>query len=464
MEKLIQKFNKPDTLVVISSYPDRSGEPAKQNAVACYAENLMKTYKKRNVVILAENKSELASGIVSNKKTKYEMYEQENLLIVRCWKPGSPMLFMQVADALRNFSKSKNVLIQFEFNMLGSVVLTSALPLFVACLRLIGKKVTLMQHQVVSDLSVLSGHLNIKRGSLKGKILNAGLRAFYKSLGIFSNSIIVHEELLKEKLSSWVNKEKIYVVSHGLSIEDLGGEPKESVRKNLGLDNRDFVLLTFGYIAWYKGVDWLIKKVVEINKDYPERRIKLVIAGGPSATLQSKKHYRDYLAKVQKEIQDNADCVKATGYVPDEDVYKYFKAADMAILPYRAMMSASGPLSFALKFGVPYMISEVLAPSFRNEDVEVAKINSDFDLNKIVFSLKGDDFKKKIVPIARIGYLPKSKEFVNYLRQLRTWENIVFQYEKVMFGTPNFGIIDYMKDIVGRVVMRFNIIGKQENV
>ena len=458
MNKLIKEFNKKDSLIVISSYPDRNGEPAKQNAVACYAQNLMKAYKKRKVVILAEQTSDV--GSLKPKKIS----KDGNLLIVRCWKPGSPLLYVQLTRALIDFNRAGNVLIQFEFNMLGSTILTSLLPAFIAFLRTFGKKVTVMQHQVVEDLVSLGGHLNVRKGSLKAKLLNMGLRIFYKGIGVFSNSIVVHEETLKEKLSRWVNIEKIKVISHGLSLDSIRGESKDTIRKGLGLEKEDFVLLIFGYIAWYKGVDWLINKVSKINTKYPQRRVRLIVAGGPSATLQSKKHYRAYLAKVEKEISNSNGIIKATGYVPEEEVYKYFKASDLVVLPYRTMMSASGPLSFALRFSKPYMVSEAILDSFKNSDVQYAIKTSGLDLSRINFSLKGNKFEHKLFSLmdGKIG-----KEFQLYistLRQLRSWNNVVLEYEKAIYKDLNFVVRNTLNRFTSRLISRFILVRPNENL
>ena len=303
MNKLIKEFNKKDSLIVISSYPGKDGEGAKQNAVACYCKNLLSAYKNRKIIVLAERDGER------------EMYREGNILVVRCWKPASPLLYFDLINTINNFDKAKSVLMQFEFNMLGSTILTALLPAFFAYLSLVGKKITIMQHQVVDDLASLGGHLNINKGSLKNLVLNIGLRLFYIGIGLFSKSVIVHEEALKSKLAKWVDVKKIFVVSHGLSLAKNAGL-RQQYRRKLGFNDKDFVLLMFGYIAWYKGVDWLIKKVAAISKKYPNANIKLLIAGGPSATLKSKAHYRRYLSKVDKLVNKNGKCVKAVGYVP----------------------------------------------------------------------------------------------------------------------------------------------------
>ncbi len=136
MHNLIKQFNKPDTLVIITSFPTQSGEPAKQNAVACYAQNLLKIYKNRKIIVL----SELNFAYEKNKKAQKQIYKKDNLLIVRCWQPTSPLLYLQLFEALLKFNKPRQILVQFEFNMLGSIILTSLLPWFLALLRTLSKK------------------------------------------------------------------------------------------------------------------------------------------------------------------------------------------------------------------------------------------------------------------------------------------------------------------------------------
>ena len=428
--------------MVISSYPDRNGEPAKLNAVACYAQNLLKAYKNRKIVVLAEDKD-----------GKGGVYREGNVLVVGCWKPVDPLMYVRLINTLRYFGKVKNVLIQFEFNMLGSVILTSILPVFMALLRMIGKNITVMQHQVVDDLAMLGGHLNVKKGSLKNTILNFGLRSFYVGLGMFSNAIIVHEETLKDRLARWVPKDKIFVVSHGLSINGVRGDSREKIRKSLGIKESDFVLLTFGYIAWYKGVDWLIKKVGEMVKTNPN--LKLIVAGGPSATLQSKAHYRRYLAKVSDLAQKYSKNVIMTGFVPDGDVYKYFRASDLSVLPYRAMMSASGPLSFALKFRKPFVISKVLKEAYRNPDMQTSFEVSGTKIEDITFGFGDNSFEKIVKNYSNKSRLQKIKVLSSSLRRLRSWENIVLEYEKVIWGIPEYSIIGALKRI-GSKLPRFS--------
>lgn len=442
MENIIKKFNKSDTLVVISSYPEKNSEPAKLNAVACYARNLLLRYKLRKVVVLSEITGE------------GKAYRKGNILVIPCWRPADPLLFVRILQVLIKFNSVRDVLIQFEFNMLGSFVHSSLTPFFALILRLIGKKVTVMQHQVVNDLTELSGHLNVKRNTLKAVILNSGLRCFYILLGLSVNAVIVHEQLLKDRLSKWMSREKVFVISHGMEV-DNSDVSKTKIRQELFLEKNDFVLLIFGYIAWYKGVDWLIRKVVEINKAHPEKNIKLIVAGGPSATLQSKAHYRKYLAKVNEMIAENGNCVVATGFIPEDKVYKYFKVADLAILPYRAMISASGPLSFALRFNKPFMVSVTLKESYRNPDFAKTIEGLGIDTKTMTFSLKGSDFEKKLFSIMENkNIFSNLKELSSNLRLLRSWENIVLEYERVIVSASHRFAFAFWKQLVAKFIYK----------
>ncbi|MFV1916988.1 MAG: glycosyltransferase [Patescibacteria group bacterium] len=442
MNKLIEQFNTEDTLLVISSYPPEGGEAAKQNAVACYTQNLLKAYKDRKIVVLSE--------IVDRRG----YYVKDNILVIHCWRYRSPKLYFDLLGALLRFDKPKQVLVQFEFSMLGSFVHSALLPFILLLIKFFGKSVTVMMHQVVGDLARLGRHLNLNKDSLKKVILNKGLRLFYYFVGKFSDAIIVHEERLKETLSEWVDLGKISVVSHGLYLERQK-KGRDEIRKSLGLKNNDFALLMFGYITWYKGTDWIINKVKEIVKKHPELRLKLIVAGGKSATLKNKSHYKTFLRKVENLVEKDNKQILMTGFVPDADVAKYYTAADLVVLPYRAMMSASGPLSFALRFNKPYLVSEALSYAFKNPDVRFVLSRLNLDSRDFVFSLQKNDFEEKITQIVKDRKILKRIGGVTSdLRVVRQWRNIVGEYNLVLTKASKRAVPARIRGVVIPKLMR----------
>lgn len=252
---------------------------------------------------------------------------------------------------------------------------------------------------------------------------------FYYLTGKYSDAVIVHEEHLRQQLSKWVETAKISVISHGLSLERQK-KGKDMLRKSLGFSNEDFVLLMFGYLTWYKGTDWIIKKVKKLKKVHPDLNIKLIVAGGASATLKNKPHYKKFLKKLELLSRKGDGVVKMTGYVLEKDLSIYFTAADLVVLPYRIMMSASGPLSFALRFGKPFVISEALAKAFKNPDIRFVLTRLEMNARDFTFSLKGDDFEALVLKLRKERKaLAKIMKVSSDLRTLRKWENIVKEYD-----------------------------------
>ncbi|MBC7904668.1 MAG: glycosyltransferase, partial [Gemmatimonadaceae bacterium] len=99
---------------------------------------------------------------------------------------------------------------------------------------------------------------------------------------------------------------------------------KIEARHNLGLNPDDNIILFFGFIRKYKGLDLLLN-AMQINKDRP---YKLLIAG---------EFYDDeniYLRQIE-ELNIREKIILRTQFIPDHLVKEYFCAADVVIQPYR---------------------------------------------------------------------------------------------------------------------------------
>jgi len=437
-------FNAPDSLIVISSFPPKSGEPARLNAVACYTGNLLQAFRDRKIIVLCE--------VID----RPEIYRQGNLLIVRCFRRGSPSLYLDLFKTLGKFREPRQVLLQFEFNMFGQTSVTSLLPAFLVAVKLLGKPLTVVLHQVVDDLGTIAGHLGLRNKPLKRTTLNLGLKVFYILMGALSDTIIVHEAALKDRLARLVPKTKIEVISHGLSLEEKP-ESQTTAKARLGIKKDQFVLLLFGYLTWYKGVDWLIEKVGELAIKRPDLRLKLLVAGGPSATLKDKPHYQMFLRKVESLAAKYPRTVNLTGYIPEDKVRDYYSAADLVVLPYRALMSASGPLSFALRFAKPFLTSSALKDTFQNEDIKDILSQQKIKAAELMFSLTNHDFENKLEAlIQEKGRLSRLQGVVLRLRSLRSWEDTVVAYQSVLARQQQPSVITQLVQGLTKLVTKPN--------
>lgn len=178
--------------------------------------------------------------------------------------------------------------------------------------------------------------------------------------------VFVHTERMREELKAdfRVPDAKISVIPFGMNSTvpdtDLdGGE----ARRRLGLGETDQVLLFFGNIAPYKGLEYLVEAFLSLAEAWP--RLRLVIAGRP-------KFGDNYWQRISDRIEDSCIAnriVRRIEYVPDEETEILFKAADVLVLPYTHIFQ-SGVLFLGYNFGLPVIATDVGA---LKEDIEIGE-------------------------------------------------------------------------------------------
>jgi len=134
-------------------------------------------------------------------------------------------------------------------------------------------------------------------------------------------------------------------------IYDHFGEvlPRDEARRRLGLDPDRPLLLFFGYVRAYKGLDLLIEALDRLGDRHPT--VQLVVAG---------EFYEDeqaYRREIARRGLDTRVHLRA-GYVPDDDVSLLFSACDAVVQPYRTA-TQSGVAQIAYHFGRPMVITDV---------------------------------------------------------------------------------------------------------
>jgi len=224
---------------------------------------------------------------------------------------------------LYNTKKSRIDVIHFQFfrrRRLESI--------FFLILRLLGVNLV----HTVHDVSPLD----------KNKLDHLFNVLVYKS----ANILIVHSTNNKQLLLSKVkiNPEKIKVVPHGNFDHFLPKilMSKEDARNKLSLDSEDKVLLFFGFIKEYKGLDVLLGASEIASKTVSN--LTLLIAGAcESATIENS--YKEMINK----LPDSIKVISHFDFIPLEKVPEYFIACDVVILPYKRI-SHSGVLHLSYSF------------------------------------------------------------------------------------------------------------------
>lgn len=124
---------------------------------------------------------------------------------------------------------------------------------------------------------------------------------------------------------------------------------KSEARNNLGLKESDKIILFFGFIREYKGLDILLRAMSD--SQIRNRNIKLIVAG---EFYTDSKSYYDLVKSLG--IQDSI--LWHTDFIPDERVGDYFCAVDVVVLPYKSA-TQSGVTQVAFYYHIPVIATRV---------------------------------------------------------------------------------------------------------
>jgi glycosyltransferase involved in cell wall biosynthesis len=171
-----------------------------------------------------------------------------------------------------------------------------------------------------------------------------GERRFLRSLVDLAGAVIVHCASAVEALGSALalssaDRERIHVVPHG---HYLGRYPDQltraQARARLGLADDTRVVTFLGWVREYKGVAELVEAFARVE----EPSLRLVIAG--RAVDEA------YAARLRELAAADPRVRLELGFVPDEDLQVYLRAADVVATPFLEVFT-SGSVLLAMSFG-----------------------------------------------------------------------------------------------------------------
>jgi glycosyltransferase involved in cell wall biosynthesis len=130
---------------------------------------------------------------------------------------------------------------------------------------------------------------------------------------------------------------------------DHFGEKKNQLeaKQALGLTETENVLLFFGFIRHYKGLDLLLRAMAD--ERIQALQVKLIIAG---EFYEDENKYRSLV----DELQLNDCIIFLNEFIPDEKVALLMSAADALVQPYRHA-TQSGVTPLAMHFDLPMIVT-----------------------------------------------------------------------------------------------------------
>jgi glycosyltransferase involved in cell wall biosynthesis len=124
---------------------------------------------------------------------------------------------------------------------------------------------------------------------------------------------------------------------------------KEEARHKLKIDNGELIILFFGFIRKYKGLDILLDAMKILKLKIPT--LKLLIAG---EFYEDRKLYDEQITK----LNISNKLILHTDFIPDSEVKYYLCAADVVVQPYRNA-TQSGVTPLAYHFEIPMIVTNV---------------------------------------------------------------------------------------------------------
>jgi glycosyltransferase involved in cell wall biosynthesis len=207
--------------------------------------------------------------------------------------------------------------------------------------KVLGKKIALTAHNV-----------NVGRRDGNDSFLNRATLKFQYRL---CDRIFVHTDKMKAELIADfdVPAGKVLLIPYGWNNKATNTAlTGRQARQRVGISDSDKVVLFYGNIAPYKGVEFLVEAFdLAANAD---PSLRLIIAGRPKGP-------RTYWEQIDARIASSCHTdriSKKIEFISEADTELYFKAADVLVLPY-VYIFQSGVLFLAYSFGLPTIATDV---------------------------------------------------------------------------------------------------------
>jgi glycosyltransferase involved in cell wall biosynthesis len=203
-------------------------------------------------------------------------------------------------------------------------------PLCALMRRATGLNTVILLHNFTS-------HENIPGEALLKRLLTASTDGF-----------IALSRSVEAELTDFSPNSRTLTLFHPVYEPQGGWLSKRDARLSMGLGEESKVLLFFGYIREYKGLDRLLEAMAVVLRR--DQSVRLVVAG---EFVIDSTVFKDQAARLG--IASSVDFYE--GYVPSERVAALMAAVDAVVLPYRSA-TQSGIVPLAFGHGVPVIASD----------------------------------------------------------------------------------------------------------
>lgn len=307
-------------IIIVGPFPPYRGGIADLNS--SLSQHLAKKHSVRNI-----NFNTQYPGFLFPGKTQYKPEaELDTCESERRLSSINPITWKLTADSI---IASDPDLVIFRFWM----------PFFAPAFRAIAKRIKKRHH---AKIMAICDNIIPHEARLMDRFLTL---AFFRQVDKF---LVMSKKVESELLTYLPGAEYCYSPH---PIYDKFGDivTQAEARRRLHIDPSKKVILHFGLIRQYKGLDLLIRSLPLLKGNIEE--LVVLIAG---ECYENQQTYRDLIDELKL-----TDIVRIKfEFIPDSEIKYYFSAADLVVLPYRSA-SQSGIVQIAYHFDKPVIVTRV---------------------------------------------------------------------------------------------------------
>ena len=163
--------------------------------------------------------------------------------------------------------------------------------------------------------------------------------------GIAQTLIAVSEQTRVQAMSEGVRENRITVIPNAVKPLDTSSVDREAVRRELGVNKNDILLLSIGRLTYQKGHEFLIQAMPNVVRHFPNAKVG-ICGDGP---LRS---------QLEKQIKEASLSNHVFLLGPWDDISPLLASADIFILPSR-WEGLSRALMEAMAAGLPAIATKV---------------------------------------------------------------------------------------------------------
>ena len=325
---------------ILSGYPPEIGRGAEQNY------NLIEELRQFNgleITVLA-NCSSGAPPIEA----------RQDLNILRTWKPGS---FVSAVKTVRQVLRIRPDVLHIHHPHLyygGAVYTAVFISVLTSTARLRGIKTLVWWEHVYPPEKIKGPTLKNYTYRASPLALRIGLRVYTRFLGIISTRTLVQTK------PDLVAIKKYYGVKNARSLViGMAGKPVDKIyaRESLGLSPDKKVLLIFGFISPFKGIQFAIEAFPRIKDAFPES--VLLIAGCGHPRLKDPEGYVNTFKALAQRGGCAKDIIFRDEYIPASEHSIFYSASDVVLLPYISSLGPSSVGMEAFMHNIPVIASDL---------------------------------------------------------------------------------------------------------